>query len=274
MVLDGGSNGDGRPRWAGVHHLALGDTLALRLGPLSLWLGRLSHEWRLSVRDGTDSMDASLAIEPITGPWEPEPEPEVRTYRFAGVAAREEIRLGPLLADRPIVVRPRPSLLVAPKDRVTLFVSTPLWVAVGTPDPPRTWIEVPTWRPSDTWFGADTRRGRLCYAGHTAARLDLDNVARRAHRAITRVTVANDAHDAFEVERLAIPAPHLALYEAADGTFWTQGLTASRDRNGVFGGVDLDAGPPQEAVDAARVASARETGTPTVLQRAWQALLG
>lgn len=259
-------------RWVGEHRIEVDTTLALRLGPLGLWLSRQPREWTVVTSAGDDSLDPRLACTTVGPGWEP-PEQAV-VHRFAGGLDDTLVRLDPQLADRPIVVRPQPSLRIVPSGHAVLFVSTPIWLRISLTGPARSLLEVPTWRPSDTWFGADTRRGRLCYAGRTLARLSFENVPLRPHRAITRITVANHAADAFEVERLAIPTPHLSLFQDSGGSFWTQGVTASRGRAGSFDGVDLDEDPPPEATGATKVASAREAGTPTVFQRAWQALLG
>lgn len=258
--------------WYGSRRVAQGRCLVLELGPLSLWLEHREHEWRIAFTSAPDPLADRLEIaERDCGG---EGEGKGARHRFATRQPGDAIAMTPRLADRPVLARPEPQLVIPARDEVELFVSTPIWVAVELPDPPRSLLEVPTSRPSDTWFGPDTRWGTLCYASRTAASLLLDNMPLRPHRAITRVLVRNRADDALELERLSVPAPNLSLWADPRGGLWTQSVVAERNRSGVFAISELTAEPPAEAAGGELVSAPREEGTPTVLHRALQVLLG
>jgi len=271
--------------WWGTFHLANDEMGRWQIGPRTLWLYHTAHEWRVLTRSGADSLQASSHVDApldekardaVLQGDEPD---EVHRYSFRETTPA--ITLHPALADRPVVIRPEDPLSVPAGQEVTLYVSTPLWIRIHpgaeAPVTGKSMHELPSHRPSDTWFGTSTRSGELCYAARTAGRLRLDDVPLRHHRAVTPLRVRNDATDALPVERVQLPAQHLALYHAADGFLWTQGVTMRRPRTDEGAQVEVADGPPAEVDSPTRIAEPRETsrgGMVVNTFRAIEALFG
>jgi hypothetical protein len=242
-------------RWWGETALGVGDVARAIVGPLTVWGRRRAFDWSIATKGGGDGQ----AGEAERGRVVPEgalPD-DAAIQRFSFAEAPGALLLRPALADRPVVVRPEHPLAVPSGERVTLFVSTPVWVVVSVgrpsrgstsrrrgrrppaPEPERAasiedvrLLELPSYRLSDTWFGPSTFVGELCYASRTAGRLALDELPVRPHRAVTPVIIDNRAPSALVVQRLLVPIPSLALYTDVDGTLWTQGVTLTRESEG------------------------------------------
>lgn len=168
-----------------------------------------------------------------------------QSLRFLVGEREREIRIAPQLADRAVVSRPLQPTELLPRERATLLVSTVLWARVMIGE--QQLAELPTVRLSDTWFGADTRRGEVCYASQTRARLRMDNMQASAFRAITPITISNQGDDNLKLERINVPVPHLTLY--CDGErFWTSALSVVREENLATAKLHVEAAPPPNAV--------------------------
>ena len=154
-------------RWWGEHDVGQGCARGWHIGPLALHVRCLPREWRVTSREEPGEVHRYAAFDPAPELAAPE---GGMLRRFATVPDDQRITLEPVLADRPVVVRPDPALELPPGQSVTFYVSTPAWVrllaARATP-----LVAIPVVRPSDTWFGASTMEGQLCYASRTSARL-------------------------------------------------------------------------------------------------------
>jgi hypothetical protein len=156
----------------------------------------------------------------------------------------------PALADRAVVIRPDKPLYVPAGEEVTLYISTPLWMCIEVGEPAHLLQEIPSYRSSDTWFGASTLDGELCYASRTTARLLLEDVPPRFHRALTPILIHNEAEDALLLERIRLPVQHLSLFQAANDFLWTERVTLDREKSGEQAALHLGAGAPPEAAQA------------------------
>ncbi len=280
-----GATATAEPRvWHGTHSVPEERMITVAVGPLELSIAHRPGEWRIGWHrgglPGDDPADGDPAggAEPAAAVSEPapiaDPDAELTVQRFLTQQAGDAIRLRPLLADRPVVARPELPIAVPAGDQATIFVSTPVWVRAELPEPDRQLLEIPVTRPSDTWFGATTRRGTVAYASHTAARLQIDNLPRPSHRAITRVTVRNQTAGVLALERLSVPAPNLTLFADAGGGLWTTPLTATRDSETQPARVELGDEAPVEAAGATQIAEPREATERNVFSRALHVLVG
>lgn len=258
-----------RPSWWGSFDLEEGRTGRWRVGPLELWIERRAHEWRVRHMRSDDHLDARVEVDVPASSSEAPPESELN--RFALRRTSQTVRVSPLLADRPVVVRPATPFHLMAGEEATLYVSTPLWVSIDSPTP---LLDLPSFRPSDTWFGPNTMRGELCYASRTAAELDLDHVVVRPARAITTLRLHNRAADPVLVERMNLPTRHLSLFVDDRGAFWTDRLTVTRESRGDESSVRVDAGAPPAAPSAMRFADPRDAEDRSTVVRAFSALLG
>lgn len=239
-----------------------------QIGPSTLWVYRSSHDWRVVHRPSMDPVSADpmaqrsalsvpLAEEDMSSILHAE-EPELMTHRYSVRRTSGSVALRPAMADRPVVTRPEHPLSVLPGEAVTLYLSTPLWVRIELVESERTLTEVPSHQMSDTWFGPSPLEGVLCYATRTAGRLRLDRLPLRLHRALTPLTVRNRATEPLALERVQLPAPHLALYVTPDDILWTEGVTMTHRKAGEGALVQIKDGPPSVIDEAERMQGPRE----------------
>ena len=239
------------------------------VGPSTIWLYRSARDWRVIHRPSTDATTTD-PMAPRSGVSLPIPEadlgdvlggadPDLQISRFSFHRTEAEVTLAPALADRPVVSRPEHPLFVPPGESVTLYLSTALWVRITLAESDRRLLEVPSHRMSDTWFGASTWEGTLCYATRTAGRLQLDKLPLRLHRGVTPLHVRNRADEPLALERVQLPAPHLALYRAPSNTLWTNAVSMRHTAAGEGAAVTIDEGPPSAVPEAERVQPPRET---------------
>lgn len=255
------------PPWWGPYTVPVQQMYHWHLGALHSWMLRDAHEWRVAWEAGRDPLhdantcEGPMAVDEAAFSWSDPPD-AYTLARYSMHATEATLRVQPALADRALVVRPEHPISIPPDEAITLFVSTPLWMRILVHEREHQLLEMPTVRLSDTWFGASTRAGELCYAARTTGRLHLDNVPRRPHRAITPIRIRNQARDTLLLERVQMPATHLALYETDEAVLWTQALTLEREANrgatGPAAAVHIRPGAPPEAEGATRLTEPRE----------------
>jgi len=230
--------------------LADGETARVALGAIGLELTRQGECWLV-----TSPTDAA---------------PGDHLTLMLGTAAHRGL-LRPRLADRPLVARPPCPLALPGRARLTLAVQSPLWLGLEDVDGRALYEIGPTL--ASTWFGTFTD-GELAYALDRPATSARPLPRPEPGRALTLVSVHNDARDAVELGRVVVPAPQLTLHQAADGRFWTQTVTLRRDEDPGHTDVRLGEGPPGEPGPTTLVAAAREDAPSRFLTRAFDSLLG
>lgn len=234
--------------WWGDFFLEEGERRLLRIGSLRLWLERLPHEWRIGYVTAAPDGDPRLP-----------PEPPANLHRYAFQRSASRVALTPRLADRPVISRPEKPLYIPSGEEITLYVGTPLWIAVtigGAGEPLR---EFPIERPSDSWFGPATQEGGFSYAASTRALTTFDAFPFSPLLAVTPLLIRNSARTPLHVERLNLPVPFLSLFEGENGALWTESVTLERDKDHEelavlrFGrGAPPEAGPTARRVSGPR----------------------
>ena len=225
------------PRWWGEVSLAFGGVARWRAGPSTVHVERRASDWR--VWHATEGDEYVVAAERLAAIADEPPE-GAPTRRFSFAESPDTLHVRPRLADRPVIVRPESPLAVPPGETVTLYASTPVWMALQfevrrsrrrrTSETDLAIVaELPTARPTDTWFGPNTRVGELCYAVRTAARTEVADLPLRPHRAVTALTVVNQADTPLDVTRIEVPMPFLALHVDGSGRLWTDGVRFERE---------------------------------------------
>lgn len=149
--------------------------------------------------------------------------------RHLQTTTEEKIRIMPALADRSIVTRPHTPLRLLGGEKTKIYVSTPLWFTATTLPSESVLLDVPFWRPSDSWFGSSTREGEICYAKYTDARMRLEMLEQRPHRAVTPVFIHNKQKQPLLIERLNVPVPLLSLYHHSERGLWTETVNMRRE---------------------------------------------
>lgn len=256
------------PWWAPLQ-IASDRTAILRIGPLTLQLHHADDEWLLGAERAEEGEERPRAVvELLDG----RPDIGCDRYIYRGHEGRASFR--PLLADRPIVIRPRQPVFVLPGEETIFYMSTPVWIGVTVGEAPTTLQELPVLALSDTWFGPSTREGELCYAARTHARNSLDEVPLRPHRAVTPVRIQNRAETQLPVEKLSLPVPLLSVYGRADGSLWTERVSLMRATDSDMAALKVEAGPPSYAPGAALLSGPRLQPEKTGLVRAFSGLFG
>lgn len=233
--------------WWGEYALAIRETARWDIGPLTLWIQHLEHEWRVAYEEGQDTTTLQITV-----PCSHEDIRDRPTLQRFGVGSTSErIRLRPLLADRPIVTSSETPFQIPAGERVTVFVSTPVWVALEYgDDPSRTLVEIPSIHPSPTWFGPAAGDGHLCYTATVAWRLVLDELPERPHRARTAVRISNLGEDPLHLDQMSLPIRRLGLYVTPEHRLLTQDLALERRNASEFAEVRIEEGPPKTAPTA------------------------
>ncbi|MDH5217198.1 MAG: hypothetical protein OEX19_05865 [Gammaproteobacteria bacterium] len=244
--------------------------LRWKIGPLTIFVRYLSKEWQITyerLEEFGDS-ESTWCVDQVDSI----PEEFGNTSRYIFGKASNVLTVTPILADRPVISRPRSPFNLALGEETTLYVSTPLWVELAVGDSKIKLDEIAMQRPSDTWFGPSTREGELCYASSTYCRLGLEELPQRYHRAITPVLIRNQANSALSVERLNVPAPHLPLYTTPSGQLWTPKIVLTREEDGEMAALRIEKNPPEEARDGMEVRKPRKVSSEGVLIRAFNAM--
>ncbi len=257
-------------RWWGEYRIEEDLAGRWRIGPLTLWIERLQHEWRVAKEIDTEASEdvvevsVPVRIDDILGRGD--------VARFALARTANTIWIEPALADRPVITSPEKPFHVPAGESVRVYVGSPLWIRLATGSPPVPLEEFPVVKPNDTWFGPSTREGVLCYASRTHARLDVANLPRRPHRAVTAVLVRNTADTPLKLDRMELPTPHLSLYATSDGHLWTQDVTLERTEDGENAALQLNDAPPSAALRPVLVSRAREEAPKHLVLRAFGSL--
>ena len=225
--------GNATPWWTPVQ-IAREQGVKLQLGPLTLHLHRGSDEWLLVAERTEGTGEEAEARAEVTRADSPPRHLSGSRYVYRHPAG--QARFTPLLADRPVVIRPRQPVFMLPGEETTFYVSTPVWVGVligNTSDGEAGALlrELPVQTLSDTWFGPSTHAGVVCYAARTHARSHLEEVPLRFHRAVTPVHIQNRADSTLAVEKLSLPAPLLSVYGQHSGGLWTDTVHLARHDN-------------------------------------------
>lgn len=204
--------------WWGEFSFTPSETKCWRIKDRLIAIKRGSREWTIWNNQTATEMDLAIAV---NKPKSRESFEDIEFSRYLLGDTTDTLIIEPSLADRAVVVRPNRPLVVMPQEKINLYVSTPIWVTVLIPERDVPMADIPFWRPSDSWFGPSTMSGDLCYSKYTDAKLDIERLEKRSHRASTMVTIKNDQDKPLTIERLNIPVPALKLYVNQDGEFWT-----------------------------------------------------
>lgn len=281
----GGEQGPSDPRWWGSLSLEPGQAGRWRAGPSTVYAARSRTDWRLwHQQDGDPYAPVGQWPRRVDAAELPDGVPQVR---FSFAESPDSILVSPRLAPRPVVIRPDTSLAVPPGERVTIYISTPTWMSLtvqgsgskrrGGDGKQVLLADLPTHRPSDTWFGPSTREGELCYAVRTAGRLVFADLPLRPHRAVTPMTIQNDADDLLQVQRVQVPVPQLALYVDGNGRLLTDGVLFRRQTGGDFAELRIERQTPGASQGAAvteveKLAAPRTPVTGNIVMRAFSRL--
>jgi len=223
--------------WWGEYTLTPDQIAHWQIGPLELWIARVSYEWRIAKKAGVEGENDAIAVDLACGSM-----PEEYT-RFAFHKIQGPLVLKPALLDRAFIVRPERPFHLAPKNQVCLYITSPLSLWIGVGRPAIELMQIPVSRPSDTWFGASPMDGEMCYAARMFARLDFDNLVMKPFRAITAVYIDNYGDRMLSVEQVRVPLPSMGLSIDAAGRFWTQSVRYENESHQGMARLRLESAP-------------------------------
>jgi len=149
--------------------------------------------------------------------------------RFVSQKPAQKITLQPAMSDRPIVCRPTITVVLLPKEEISLYVGLPLWLKLFVDDINKPLFDIPTERISDTWFGPNSREGVMAYASHASEQLETQPLIKHGVRATVELKIKNQSDDMLILDKVSVPAPNLGLYVDNAGKFWTRRITIIRE---------------------------------------------
>jgi hypothetical protein len=247
-----------------------GATAILTLGPLIVQLHRGNDEWLVGwEREGAGAEPVRASMLRTQNNFQAD-----NYHRYVSCSACGVVSVMPMLADRPVVVRPRQPVFILPGEDTTLYISSPVWVRIEVGDPPQALQEISVLRLSDSWFGPSTREGELCYAAPTQARKILAEVLKRPHRAVTPVRIHNRAANHLPIEKLSLPVPLLSTYGDDFGNLWTESVSLTRTPASDMAALVIAPGAPRDAPGAKLLTGPRELAERGGLVRAFSGLFG
>lgn len=243
-------------------HDGKGSTL-IEIGDLDLRITRMNHEWRLHYQWNDRGNEGCFSLSQ-TDDYSEQEESEMVQERVAMERMSNQFRLTPELADRAVIVRPYSPLTIPANNRITLYVSVPLWLCVHFSETVQ--FSLPVQQLSESWMGSMTGDGELCYGSYSHARLDEKLLLKRPYRALTPVTMYNQGNKDSRLERLSIPAPYLSLFQGKDQLI-TEPLKISMDSERHRGVVEIGSTNGEE-----RISPPRRTADKGVLVSTWENL--
>ncbi len=221
--------------WWGSFTFDVEQTLKWQLGNCTLIIERSTQEWRIATLDlETTSNELIIAAPSLALTTQ-----EGLVYsRYGFKKMPSMLTLTPILANRPQVARPEFPFYIPSKEQVTVYISTPAWIAITTGEQSVALCEIYTQRMSDTWFGENTLDGELCYASRTRCRTTVNHETFVPYRVITQVEIRNNTVENLLVQRIKIPLTALSVYVNAQGQLSTENIVIENSSR--VGGMTVD----------------------------------
>lgn len=258
--------------WWGASEVPVGEIRRWQLGPTVVLIERVHGEWRVVLERGADALaESPLEVgEPHQGDGDLLEHPKVA--RFGASDDDTTVHVSPRSADRAVVTRPVSKYAVPAGERVSVWVTAPLWIAIEVGAKRRLLMDVPIFPPSNTWFGSSPAEGELCYASRSVFRPRLSDILIRPHRSVTTLHIHNQASHPLQLERVSVPVPYLPLYVASTGALWTPEVTLSHRDNEELAPLEVGRSSPKDAEGATRLTPPRQTSSENMLVRAFSSL--
>lgn len=245
------------PVWWGRLDFALGQTRAWHMAGFDLAITRGAQEWRFQTRRNPGQHEDQHQWRTLPDAALPEDTPVTRHFfKKTGDA----LYMLPRLADRSVVIKPVNPVFIPAGEEVTLYVSTPVWVACYAEHFDAPLLDLPVVRPTDTWFGPNTVKGEVCYATRVFGRTDLSQLPPRPFRAVTPIILRNHGADTMPVERINMPVPLLPVYASENGRLWTPPLHVQREAGSRTPRIRLESAMSAEAGTVELLTPARISG--------------
>ncbi|UZE94537.1 hypothetical protein [Alkalimarinus alittae] len=203
-------------------------TYKLSVGALELYINLLENEW--TFRHSYLTQDETKTEKKIElSALKKNTRDDLDPLRFINANQQKTLQFRPRLANKSIVAKPYMPVFLPSQQTVTIYISTPIWLAIFFEGHKQPLLELPTFKLSDTWFGPRPHKGELCYSSRFSGRIDLKALPKRASRIITPVKITNNGADNLKLEKISIPCDYLAVYLNKNNELWTPTLSILRE---------------------------------------------
>lgn len=214
--------------WQKTLTFDLHNTYKLSVGALELYINLLENEWRFRhcyVSEDETGIEKPIQLSLLDTMLRDDLQP----MRFICSESTNSLQIRPQLANKSIVAKPLIPVFLPSKQSVTIYISTPLSLALFLDKQKNSILEIPTIKLSDTWFGPKPHIGELCYSSRFSGRISLSELPKRASRIITPVKITNNGADNLKLEKISIPCDYLAVYLSKNNELWTPTLSILRE---------------------------------------------
>ncbi len=247
----------------GEHAISTSKTLVFEIGPTRLHVFRRGGD--LLVVEKRDEQARPVPAQPKLDEqafW------ETGYRRYAFDEPVDQIHLRPRPPSRPVVVRPREPLSIAPGAQTTFYTAFPLDIQLSTKvnQVPVVLERTPSVVLSDTWFG-DTTQGHLAYAIRSRARRDRVGYETVDHsRGVVSLKITNASDIPLRCEKVSLHLSHCALYAEA-GHIWASTIMVRYRGLNELSALEYAAEAPQYLKASEMVAEAEESPPMGLIRR-------
>lgn len=137
-----------------------------------------------------------------------------------------QIKMLPLLPERPLVIRPENGIIIYPEENANYFVQVPLLLGIVINDKKgkeQYLREIPLEKLSQTWFG-DPLNGELCYGIDDHLIDNLKFVSRNTEKALCKINISNKSPYPLNFTRFCLRVPYLEIYKY-EQQLWTNNIS-------------------------------------------------
>ncbi len=243
--------------WSEAQSFEVGQVYKFEVGALQMYISFLEKEWQFRHSYATENetdKEKKLNLSTLKNL----PRADLELSRYIHAQGENSLKFKPRMANRSIVAKPYQPIFLPPDQTVTIYISTPLWLAIYSNND-KLLTEIPSYKLSDTWFGPKPHIGELCYSSRFSGRVDLDSLPRRVSRVITPVRIRNESHDSLKLEKVSIPSEYLEVYLNADNELWTPALSLLRATDKNTTKISIDKVMHPEIQGALKVAEPRKS---------------
>jgi hypothetical protein len=260
----------------GEQHIIGGKTLVVTIGTLKLNLFRREND--LLVVEKREKPDSQETIKTAVNDdinatlWQS----GFRRYAFNNPL--EKVFVRPLPPARPVVVRPREPLHLAPSAKIDFYVSFPLDYQLNAQREVHGPIHLergPSTILSDTWFG-DSTQGHIAFSIRTRAQRDHSSYTKADWgRGVVRMTIHNEADTVLRCDKFSLRLAHCALYEGAnDGHIWATSIQVTYRGADALSSLNYETKPPPYLEQPLLLSAAEEPLPSGLLRRTFGRITG
>ena len=249
--------------------IADGQCLKFQIGPLHLWFHRQVDELLVAF-ERLEEIKMEKQRNGLTEIKE-ELSPDLSWSRWIIGKDQCEVKLVPMMPDRPVVVRPGSQVIVPQGKEAVFFVSIPIWIKLHIIGPGEySLTEIPIVVLSNIWFG-DPMSGELCYSLRTRARRSISDSEVSPYSAVCPVKIKNASDAQLDFQRLCIHVQHLKIFDS-EYQLWTNEVKTTFRGEDKDSQIDYLKKPPTYQKVGEVVSTPRTPLTASLLKKSFSSL--